>query len=660
MKQYVNVNENYRKNLHDEVSTSGNLRGEVDIIVKNKSTGKVEEQHNHNLIVYGGREWLIKKIFGSQLGVDAQVLNSEICWFGVGNGGGEPGNPLQCGCTYGSDKDLYNPVKMRYDNDSTNQTLNTYYGSRVMPSGEIEYGYYKRITNISIKEDHANPYKENGVIKYPNIIVEARLEVSNDDCCGQSYLEKDYTKSYADINEAALFIADRTLTDPGRSAKVSSTEYEYYNYDPRRNRYYLPEKNVITEYNTELHDTTKSTIKWNSFSYSECQYFDIYQKEEYIPNSSKGDGVISIVVDPETQEEKKYALRKKLNHKPIFFGEFNIGTGGKPLLLRYYRSNTSDENMKKTLWISNDQNASIDGDIENYRKIDILTDYTECGDLGAPNEFDNMIIVSHGTIVLSIAKDSSIETSQNNQVDKTIYTSVRFKTGYNTAPQELDYSRNVFPIVHDEEQDKDIYVTGKIDEGTFVCVDNKGNYGTYMFYPIKYKFKETSDDRDFEIKSDFTNDSIILVKQFIDLTTDFHITGVETDSNSFGVKLYMSQEDIEKVQETQKIYVTNPTGMSNKNVITEMNPATIISVYNPLDDKEVLADEVTPYIMIERSGMVTESYKPSEEHPERHPIPMKAYTEAVDTPYKMFNRVTFSTIRLNQNREVLIVWKLYF
>ena len=614
MKQYVNVNENYRKNLHDEVSTSGNLRGEVDIIVKNKKTGKIEEQHNHNLIVYGGREWLIKKIFGSQLGVDAQVLNSEICWFGVGNGGGEPGNPLQCGCTYGSDKDLYNPIKMRYDNDQTNQTLNTYYASRVMPSGEIEYGYYKRITNIAVKEDHANPYKENGVIKYPNIIVETRLEISNDDCCGQSYLEKDYTKSYADINEAALFIADRTLTDPGRSAKVSSTEYEYYNYDPRRNRYYLPEKLLITM--PGLKQDTK--FVWDSYPYSEAQYFDIYKKEVYDESGSIYDGLIT------DNDGTKYVLKTKLNTNPIFIGNFEIGDGGDRCEITY--NNTSRE-------------------MEILCGDSTLTTSYQLSEEAGSLTLNDFLIVTHGSIVLSIAKDQSIETSQNNQVDKTIYTSVRFKTGYSTAPQELDISRNVFPVDTDGN-----LITGKIGDGKFVCVDSKGNYGTYMFYPVKYRF---TGNTSMEVKTDFTNDSIILVRQFIDLTTDFHITGVETDSNSFGVKLYVSQEDVEKLQETQKIYVTDSTHISDKNNITDMNPATIISVYNPENDPDVLADKVTPYIVIERSEMVTETL-------EENPVPMKAYTEATDSPYKMFNRVTFSTIRLNQNREVLIVWKLYF
>ena len=111
MKQVIKLKpENYSKTLREDVSSS-DLRGYVEVNVKNIKTGEIEHQENHNLIVYGGREWLLRKIFGKMI-VTANddyndfIQNSGITWVGFGCGGGEPGNPLQCGTTMGSDKDL--------------------------------------------------------------------------------------------------------------------------------------------------------------------------------------------------------------------------------------------------------------------------------------------------------------------------------------------------------------------------------------------------------------------------------------------------------------------------------------------------------------------------------------------------------------------------
>lgn len=44
MKQTINLRDGYSKKLHDEVVSSSNLRGIVEIQVKNKDTGKIERQ----------------------------------------------------------------------------------------------------------------------------------------------------------------------------------------------------------------------------------------------------------------------------------------------------------------------------------------------------------------------------------------------------------------------------------------------------------------------------------------------------------------------------------------------------------------------------------------------------------------------------------------
>lgn len=224
MKQTIRLKpENYSKTIHESVSSTGDLRGYVEVNVKNTKTGEIEHQENHNLIVYGGREWLLRRIFGKMITNNDFACNSGIKWVGFGCGGGEPGNPLQCGTTMGSDKDLYQPVRIRFDDDSNTTEQSKNYASRVLPNGSVIPGYFKKITNITIKEDHANPYVQDGVTKYPSLIAEMRIELSADDCNGVNYTENGNLISYQDINEVALFISDQDIEDPGA---VSSGKYD--------------------------------------------------------------------------------------------------------------------------------------------------------------------------------------------------------------------------------------------------------------------------------------------------------------------------------------------------------------------------------------------------------------------------------------------------
>lgn len=213
MKQTIRVGDSISGKLHDEVSAD--LKGYVTVQVKNKKTGEIEHQENHNLIVYGGREWLLRRIFGTTLSNNEYAVNSGIKWVGFGCGGGEAGNPLQAGTTFGHDSDLYEPCRIRFDDDSVTSEIRSNYASRVLPNGAKIPGYYKKISNITIKEDHANPYIENNIRKFPRIIAELRIELSSDDCNGENYTENGNLVSYQDINEVALFVSDTTIPDPG-------------------------------------------------------------------------------------------------------------------------------------------------------------------------------------------------------------------------------------------------------------------------------------------------------------------------------------------------------------------------------------------------------------------------------------------------------------
>lgn len=216
MKQTIKLRpENYSRTIREEVVPSADLRGHVHVEVKNTKTGEIEQQENHNLIVYGGREWLAKRIFGKMLPNNDFACNSAITWVGFGCGGGEPGNPLQCGTTMGQDKDLYQPVRVRFDDDANTASQDKNYASRILPNGSIVPGYFKKISNITLKEDHANPYIQDGVTKYPKLIAEMRIELSSDDCNGVNYTDNGNLVAYQDINEVALFAANQDEDDPG-------------------------------------------------------------------------------------------------------------------------------------------------------------------------------------------------------------------------------------------------------------------------------------------------------------------------------------------------------------------------------------------------------------------------------------------------------------
>jgi len=208
-KSIINLQDNYSSNLKEKISImSGGRskpRGEVTIFEKKNGILKQLERKD-NLIVFDGRAWLAKKAFGvSMENNDDEMYKKEIRFFGLGNGGGEPGNPLQAGVTLGQDTDLYGPVRLRSELQPGDPGSSLYASKYI--SGESVFGYFKRFSSVTIREDRANPYEnESNVIQYPPLIAEARIEISSDDANGESY---------EDINEAALFVADPTVEDPG-------------------------------------------------------------------------------------------------------------------------------------------------------------------------------------------------------------------------------------------------------------------------------------------------------------------------------------------------------------------------------------------------------------------------------------------------------------
>jgi hypothetical protein len=214
-KRIIQLNDNYSNTLREEVRVvCSQPRPKGEVTICEKKNGKlIPIFHKDNLIVFSGRHWLLRRAFGVSMdGNVSSIYDKTIRWFGVGNGGGEPGNPLQAGATYGQDENLYQPVRIRSDLDPADPGY-TMYASDYNGN----HGYYKRFSSVVIREDHANPYTVGNVTKYPPIIAEIRIELSSDDADGGSY---------EDLNEAALFVSDvySPVDDPGLHYATTGTE----------------------------------------------------------------------------------------------------------------------------------------------------------------------------------------------------------------------------------------------------------------------------------------------------------------------------------------------------------------------------------------------------------------------------------------------------
>ena len=253
-KNVFNINENYRRNLKEEIRmvsdcASSKLHGEVSIFEKRKS-GNLKLIEKPNMIVFSGREWLVERAFGDVItDYSAEKSSYAINCFGIGVGGGEPGNPLQAGATIPNDTDLSQPVRMRSDLVSTDPGYEMYTSRTIDGEAAPVYGYYKRFSSVIKKQDHANPYVVSGNTLFPSLIAEVRIELSSDDC--------NQPDSYQDINEAALYCSNPLLVDPGTadegesSSSSSTLEYDIINVVKDPNSY-----NTLYRLDTEDIDTS--------------------------------------------------------------------------------------------------------------------------------------------------------------------------------------------------------------------------------------------------------------------------------------------------------------------------------------------------------------------------------------------------------------------
>ena len=517
MKKTINLNENYGKRLKDELVSqpnTGGLKGEVEILVKNKESGEIESQQKHNLIVYGAREWLLKKVFNTNVANNNDFIkNSEILWFGVGNGGGEPGNPLQCGCTYGSDTDLYNPIRMRSEFNNNLQSPNPYYASRIMPNGDIQSGFYKKITYVSIKEDQANPYKRNNTIYYPNLIAEVRLEVSSDDCCGQTILNNDFEKSYADINEAALFIADRRYDDPAhQTTNLSQSNYDYYHNLSIEREYH--EEGI----NVPQCDKTNQKMEWTSskpFSPQSVQYYNVYV--------------------PVTSESESDYMEVQEDGTNVYFKKISV----KPFLLGIYSTDESVVCTGKIELISGGLSYSFTcGNKTNNGNIELTQTLTS---------LENVYIKSAENILINVIKSNKLNTTETNGV---VYTTCRYSNSYSSDFTTIKERSNDFG---EENSHRFIFPVGYVFDSNNQLVTDDSFIKTSVIRIIQ----STDVYHSIKIKEILIDNNSTECKCYVDNETILDL--------SEGMKIYTYNDSLSN----------NKISMDNPSTITEIYNAVI-------------------------------------------------------------------------------------
>jgi len=204
-KQTITLSDNYHPRLYDKLSSEQRFpRGVVGIYDKLRN-GDLKLVERKNLIVYQGREWLLQRAFGPELQGASDLQDRYIKWFGLGTGGGEPGNPLQAGVTRAWDVDLTTPLRINPLGVLPD------YAPRDIGGGLVD-GYYKKFSSVIRKDDPANAYTVDSVQYFPQLIAEIRTEISSEDGNGID------GSGYADINEAGLFIDNPTVFSQSSSS----------------------------------------------------------------------------------------------------------------------------------------------------------------------------------------------------------------------------------------------------------------------------------------------------------------------------------------------------------------------------------------------------------------------------------------------------------
>ena len=109
------LSDNYKYKHNHTITTSDNqndnMHGYVYCIHETKDGKKELLDHDNNHIVLIGRKWLMQRAIGASINSDNQN-DYFIRWFGIGNGGTNPSDPLNPLYTSDTKTDLSSPIKI--------------------------------------------------------------------------------------------------------------------------------------------------------------------------------------------------------------------------------------------------------------------------------------------------------------------------------------------------------------------------------------------------------------------------------------------------------------------------------------------------------------------------------------------------------------------
>lgn len=167
----ISISETYGDNCLDD-RMSGKLasqrrpQGQVHIY-EDDDNGKRKLVHKSNLIVYTGREMLAQRLVDFDNANVQSTKDEWLQWFGVGDGGVLPADPLDPTPPIMTDRDLYSPVMI-------SDTTNTLYANHqiagdISPEGFTypETGFYKKIFDqepANILEFEPDSYNEDSYL----------------------------------------------------------------------------------------------------------------------------------------------------------------------------------------------------------------------------------------------------------------------------------------------------------------------------------------------------------------------------------------------------------------------------------------------------------------------------------------------------------------
>lgn len=163
-------------------------QGEVHVYEADKN-GKKKLVHKSNLVVYLGREMLAQRLVDTENSLATPTKDEFVSWFGVGDGGVNPADPLDPTPPINSDSDLYSHVMI-------SDTTSSYGDYHVAGGSYPKTGYYKKQFNtIEFEQDVLNDDKW--------LVIKIQTTIGVNDANGEQ------------LSEAGLFSSESRLAGYG-------------------------------------------------------------------------------------------------------------------------------------------------------------------------------------------------------------------------------------------------------------------------------------------------------------------------------------------------------------------------------------------------------------------------------------------------------------